>query len=344
MRAALGFGRPDYEMWVRRMQGEDLIRGQLFGSPYSGMGLGALLVPYDLGQPGRVAELKRVLYALGKAGADPFKKAPGAVITETTWQSVTDDDTWDGAAEDELVLAVSRYRGMGWQVPEPYVQKGPVVGGGGPQPAVNGLELLAGAANEALAGAVKMKLYEAWRKDGCALSATCFDPPSAISRPPTETVVVPTQNTGLRLALPASAPEAFHALVHVHDLQLENLWKAGLSSTTEAERQDVANALAQARAARTAVVTALLAEPAARSPQGTTQAPEETCKHIGGTWQPATELCRLPMPPPPGLTPKPPPPKSSPGLGTTEIAIVAAALVGIVLWARHSSGRAGRGR
>jgi len=291
-----GVGHPDPLAWIARMQheqilglgGETYTYGQIrHALPYSG--LGADLAPYDLNAPGAVAEVKRSLRSLAEAESDPFKKCPIEVVTETTWKDLTDDDVWDEAAAEEMLLAASRYRGMGWQVPPPYVQQGEP--GGGPQPSVNGLELIAGAANQRLGGSTKMKLYEAWRKAGCTFQATCFDPPSAVSRPASETAVTRTLVTGPRKVAPPTATDDYQAAIKAADDYQQALWMQAAEAPNETERLRLALFMKQAAQARDAVVDAAAAAAPVRTGTTTVDDANRKCQDAGGKYDVATGIC-----------------------------------------------------
>ena len=285
-------------------------RASLFGlgnAIYSGPGLGADLPAYDLGAPGVIRELKRALVALASAESDPFKKSAADVATEQTWKLITDDDEWNGPAAEELLLALSRYRPHAilnaLQIGEPYVQQG--LPGGPPQPAVNGLELIAGAVRVRLGGAPLMKIYEAWRAQGCTFQATCLAPPSAMSKPPDATPVTRSL-AGTRLVPPATgvAPGLLASLA-AQDVTQQALWQLALNASTEAERTQLANSMTVARHARDAAAIAAIDSvpivPVIILPAST----EGDCVKQGGFWEPAGQTCTMPGALPPGPTPGP---------------------------------------
>ena len=298
---------------------------------YSGQGLGADLPAYDLNAPGAVAELKRALVALAAFESDVFKKAAADVATEQTWKAITDDDSWDGPAAEELLLAISRYRGAGVQIGEPYVQQG--LPGGPPQPAVNGLELIAGAVRQRLAGAPAMTKYEAWRAQGCLLQATCFAPPSAISKPPDATPVTRTF-VGNRLVPPAGADPTALANLAALDSQQQAAWKLALTASTEAERAGDAAVMATLRGLRDAAAQVAIASAPGR--QGTTvdTSQEVACVQKGGFWTQDPPACTMPS-----ALPQPGAPPSAQASMAGPLAIVAVAALGYWWVTKKKGGR-----
>ena len=273
---------------------------------YSGQGLGAALGAYDLNAPGAVQELKRALVALAAAESDPFKKSGADVATEQTWKLITDDDNWDGPAAEELLLALSRYRPRAilstLQIGEPYVQQG--LPGGPPQPAVNGLELIAGAVRTRIGGVPLMTKYEAWRAQGCLLQATCFAPPSVISKPPDATPVTRSL-AGSRLVPPASADPALLATVAAQDVTQQTLWQLALNAATEADRAQLSSSMTVARSARDAAATAAINSAPPRPGISVDTSTEVACVKQGGLWNQGQLSCTLPSALPPGAGPAP---------------------------------------
>jgi hypothetical protein len=152
--------------------------------------------PYDLNAPGAVLELKRALVALAQAGADPLK-SPADPIQETVWKEIIltgpHAESWEGAAADELVTAISRYA-PGSEIAGPYIQLGGSNFGkygivGGAQPTAAGLEVIAGAVEVKLSGQPAMQQYLKWR-------GGTFAPPSTVSGPPANAQVLPVHRHG----------------------------------------------------------------------------------------------------------------------------------------------------
>lgn len=296
-------------------------------SPY--VAFGADLPPYDLGAQGAVAEVKRALRALGELHADPLRNPPGTdIATETTWKAITlHDDLWDDVAAEEFLLAVSRYRGLGWQVPEPYAQLGEP--GAAPQPTIGGLELIAGAVHDRLGGSPPMVRYEQWREAGCVV---CFDPPSAMSRPPATTPVFRTKQIPLVHTPPADAPKDLLAKVVAADAAQQSLWLQATMAETEAARAKFAVAMQAARVARAVAVQA--AVDAAPERTGVTLLDEafRQCVAKRWIWDPYEKKCS-----PPVVAAAKPPHRSSGGLWVA-LGLLAAGGVGVALW-RQKRGR-----
>jgi len=296
-------------------------RASLFGlgnAIYSGPGLGADLPAYDLGAPGVIRELKRALVALASAESDPFKKSAADVATEQTWKLITDDDSWDGPAAEEFLLAISRYRPHAiidaLHISEPYVQQG--LPGGPPQPVVNGLELIAGAVRQKIGGVPAMVKYEAWRAQGCTFQATCFAPPSTISKPPDATPVLLTQR-GVRIVPSANADPAQLGLVAALDAQQQAVWKFAMAATNEQQRAQLASSMVSARTTRDAAALAAGGVVPPQPPQPVQPGPpvvvtpaETACVTAGGFWDPSKLACTM-QSAPPAPAPEPPPSQAS---------------------------------
>jgi hypothetical protein len=309
-------------------------RASLFGlgnEIYSGPGLGADLPAYDLNTPGAVQELKRALVALASAESDPFKKSSAHVATEQTWKAIVDDDTWDGPAAEELLLAISRYRGAGVQIGEPYVQQG--LQGGPPQPAVNGLELIAGAVRQRLAGVPAMTKYEAWRAQGCLLQATCFAPPSAVSKPPSDTPVTRTFQ-GLRLVPPTDATPASLATLAAADVTQQTLWQLAMKASTEAERAKLASFMTVARASRDAAAQAAIDSVPGRQGTPVDTTLEVACVQKGGFWDQGQLSCTMPS-----ALPQPGAPPTAQASLAGPLVIVACAALGYWWVTKKKGGR-----
>jgi len=144
---------------------------------------------YDLNQPGRVKEIKDVLYHLSKLKSDSLQTPAEELQTEDTWKHMRRSgqhaDAWDGATADAFVLAIGRYKDLAGYLlsPPPMSQlliefqggKTGVIGG--PQPTIAGMEMLAQAARQLLGGAPQLSQYVQWR--GGDLSSLLDLPPDA---------------------------------------------------------------------------------------------------------------------------------------------------------------------
>lgn len=251
-----------------------------FGSPY---GLSGADTSYDFAAPGAVAEVKRALKALAKAGADPLGPANADKVTETVWQGLDETDVWDLIAAEEMLLFVSRFKNrfMGVNSNVPYMQTG--IYPGGPQPTVNGLELLAGTVNERLLGVPKLALYEAWR-------GGVFAPPSVISRPAVNTPVTPTFNVQPNVTAPVDATQEAKAAVALADAALVSAWQRALDVQTEQERAGSAAEMNSAAVYRASAVTN------AAATSMSNQALSAQCATDGGKWDAPLQTCRMPKP------------------------------------------------
>lgn len=234
--------------------------------------------PYDLGAPDAVAEVKRALVALAAAGANPA--GGGDVVTETTWQSITDGDTWDLAAGTEYLLFLSRF---GRALADKVLVQDPVAPGSSPQPTVTGLECLAATVNTVLQGQPKLAIYEQWR-------GGLFKPPSWVSAPPEDTPVMRTANVApVDGAIPPDAPAALRADVEKVDYARFQIHRAMPTATTEAQRAIFAKQAAELDAARAAsLLAAKTGSPSVVQSCG----PQEW-------WNPATGKCEMMAAPPP---------------------------------------------
>lgn len=231
---------------------------QIMGMPQAS--LGDISQPYDLNQPGAVAEIKRTLVALAVKGSDPLtSKDP---IIEDIWQNINIDpdyiDAWDGPTSDEFVLALSRYRNgseYNWGGDEqspPFTQLyvspyGFIIGG--PQPAAHGLEILAGAAYHILGDVSTMATYMAWR-DGH------LPPPSNISGPDANTPVKMSERRGPNwnplgyTQLWDGAAANLKAEVEKWDKALVECWGGVINAKSEQERSAYSSCFKTARMMR----------------------------------------------------------------------------------------------
>lgn len=254
-------------------------------APY--VGVGDTSIPYDLGAPGIIREVKQALKALGVLAADRHR-TPDPAIERRYEAIVIDEDvpSWDAASADEFAIAIGRYRGWGLQVPWPWASDS----AGGPQPTATGLELLAGAVNDQLGGHPRMVMYEQWRQG-------TFAPPSRVSGPDADAPVVPLTYFGVEYtAAPATVEPDIAEQISASERMLSDAWTSAMTATTEEERAYLASTMQLARSLRTAWV----AQAQARAPEreGTTVveplAPT-ACVKLGGRWDEQQHRC---VPPP----------------------------------------------
>jgi len=248
-------------------------------SPY--LQLGADKVPYDLNYPAAMNELKMALFRLGL-----YHSGLGA--TEQRWATINRMDVdfpgWDAGAADEFAIAVGRYRGLGWQVSEPYA----TYTANGPAPTATGLELIAGACRSLLKDFV-MSTYESWRGGQ-------FNPPSVISGPKATDPVTAPQYFGYAYKY---VPEGTRADLVQQIAQAEELlktdWVMAMNSSDEPTLSVVAAALTAKRAERDRLVDIAISEAPAR--QGTTtveHVDQEACSKANGVWNVQGSYCSLP--------------------------------------------------
>jgi hypothetical protein len=273
--------------WVQRMQSSSLLAGyerpvrEEQASPY--VQLGNTSVPYDMNQPGVVRELKRALATLGALAADPLRNADPAI--ETRWKDIVADEpvpSWDAATADEFAIAVGRYRGWGWQVPEPYARSTP----GGPQPTASGLELVAGAVNQLLGGHPRMAIYEQWREG-------TFEPPSVISGPPANAPVIDVSYLGPSyVAMPPSTAPDIGQQINEAERMLTEAHAAAMVAENETDRARHAATMLLARSIRKAWVAEAQAQAPTRTGETTVDpvAPD-ACARLGGSYDPTTGGC-----------------------------------------------------
>lgn len=278
---------PSVMDWVSRMQQRSLLAGyerpvrEEQASPY--IQLGDTSIPYDLNQPGVVRELKLALRKLGELSADSHRTSDPAI--ETRWQDIVVDEevpSWDAATADEFAIAVGRYRGWGWQVPEPYARSTP----GGPQPTASGLELIAGAVNELLGGHPRMVIYEQWREG-------TFEPPSVISGPPANAAVIDVSYFGpAYMATPAGTAQDIVMQINEAERMLTEAHAGAMVASNENERAHYAAMMLLARSIRDAWVRTAQAQAPIRTGETTVDpvAPD-ACAKLGGSYDPATGSC-----------------------------------------------------
>lgn len=274
-------------------------------TPYS---LGETPAPYDLGQPGAVEEIKTVLRELAKFGSDPLSQQP---IAEDTWKYIDTSPeylaAWDGPTADEFLLAVGRYRNLVGSPSEAvFASAAPVEHGGkleivgGPQPTVQGLELLAQAAHKVLLDTVQLDKYLAWR--GGNLDSWFGGPP--------ETLVLPTRRFGRqwdprgwtfawRDGPAAKADPSLLSKLDLIEGSIHSSWNYAQQMQNEQERMDRANILRVDRQQRHDLVKQLNA--GAPPPQcsdamvwsSSRGACVQRCPAPGERWDPAAGACAI---------------------------------------------------
>lgn len=252
-------------------------------SPYEGFG--AISGSYDLNATGAVAEIKRALIELARHAG--IQDQAVALLSR-------DSDQWSDAASIAFATMISRYRSsMPWGLSEPFMQTGQYPSK--PQPAVNGLEMLAGAVNTELGdnSGYELARYEAWR-------GGTFKPPSVISRPPSNAPVTPTYDFTPNTFVPDDASSDQKQAVADFDALTQGIAQHAMSAKTEAERAQATSAFLAASQDRESA--ALLA---ISSSDAMVKAAAD-CAAGGGAWQPNTQLCVLgPTSVPPVPTPRP---------------------------------------
>jgi len=295
---------------IQRAQAQSLF-GMPVAEPRYASALGTATPDYPLGAPGAVREVKRALVALAQAGADPFTGGPKP-ITETTWKAITDDDTWDPAAATEFAFFVSRWASeyVGAKASYAYMKAGPYPSP--PQPAIMGLELLAGVVNDRLKGVPALGMYEQWR--GGVLKPPSF----LVSAPSENTPVTPTQVYAPTSRAPEGATAQAVAGIQTWDDLLVLLFQHALKTQTEPERAEVASKIAQAYEGRKSAVTLAVA-----SVPGIEDKPG-ACLSQGGRWDWGTGTCTMPAPPPA------PPPEPGGTAGSLLPVVAVLGLCGVV--------------
>lgn len=263
---------------IREVVGTGLsrdVQGYTTASPLEGdyalvpMGQGQLPI-YDLNQPGRVKEIKDVLYHLAKAKSDSLQNDSDELQTEESWKymrrSGEHADAWDGPTADAYVLAVSRYRDLAGYILEPppfsqllvEFQGGKTGVIGGPQPTIPGLEMLAQASRKLLGGSPQLSQYVQWR--GGDLSSLLDLPPDAKVFPALK--AGPIYDTrGWTLAwregpVAKSQPQLVDELDLVEESLAAN-WRMAQVEPDEKGRQDRFNSIASNRSTRDQIVRQL---------------------------------------------------------------------------------------
>lgn len=288
-------------------------------SPYDGIGQDTHQ-PYDLSVPGRVAEIKRVLKALGQHYSDPNRN-PADPQLEATFrhmdQSPEFADAWDGPTADAFALTVGRHRGR-FPVTAPSTspliqlnrfsnELGQDVIIGGPQPTVPGLEALALAAHEVLKDSVQLDQYLAWRGGSleCASLQRCTAPDQVVT--PTTFKGRDWDPRGWTVAWvngpAAKANPALLDQLSLVDKALDFTWQQAPAQTSEAGRKEVADKLAQLRLNRHEIVKQLNAgapAPTCDDPSKVYDRDRGTCVprcDSGKRWDPSGGVCVIDLPP-----------------------------------------------
>lgn len=245
-------------------------------SPYDVRSLGSSPEPYDLNAPGRVAEIKNVLIALGRHYSDPAR-VPVETQVEDTFEHIDTSpsfaDAWDGPTADAYALTVGRHRDRFSaltdnrspliQLPKWKNDQGTTIMVGGAQPTVPGIELLAQAAHEVLKDTVQLDQYLAWRGgnlDCLSASAGNCAPPDALVLP-AQTPGKPWNPRGWTVPwLTGPAAKQNPQLVDqlsLTDKALDFTWQQAAAATTEKQRTAAAGKLIQLRQNRHELVKQL---------------------------------------------------------------------------------------
>lgn len=225
---------------------------------------------YDLNQPGRVQEIKDVLFALAKKKSDTLQTGPDELQTEETWKHMKRSgrfvDAWDGPTADAFVLAIGRYKDLaGYTFSAPAFsqllvefQGGKTGVIGGPQPTVSGLETLAQASRQLLGGTPQLTQYLAWR--GGDLSSV-FDTPPDVKVFPALKAGPIYDKRGWTLAWregpAAKSDPGLLADLDLVEESLSNNWNMAQNSKDEKDRQERADSIVSNRATRDTIVRSL---------------------------------------------------------------------------------------
>lgn len=319
---------PSALSFVRRAQSE-----ALFGLPFSTASrrspyitsLGADGAPFDLNGEGVVREIKAALRALAEAGA-ANKTDP---VLETAWKGIADNDTWDYATALEFALFVSRFAPqlsvLAGVAGREFVQSGTYPSM--PQPTVAGLELLASAVNERLAGKPSLSTYQSWR-------GGMFKPPSTASAPGPDAVCTPTVKVWPNVIAPGDATKETLEKVAAADLALKQAFSKALDAPNENDRAIVQFEADGALRARNRAVDAAVRS----SASGTTAA--QGCKESGGEYDFLNATCVIrKRPPSPLVVPTDKPEDDNTGLWVLG-GIAIAGVIGFAAWSAY--GKKGR--
>lgn len=234
--------------------------------PY--VALGATQSPsYDFSLPGAVTEVKRALVALA------LKEALDHTDLST-------DDVWDAETALEFALMVGRHRSRWpWALSDPFMSDAPYPSS--LQPTVNGLELLAGAANAELDKTSKLSTYETWR-------GGAFAPPSVISRPPPTAGIRPTYAISPRTFVPSDAPADLAAAVGALDTMKKQLLLSAIVANSEPLRAEIRSAYGHVVDDREQAVAGAIqgSDLVARA--------RADCQGASGQWDDPSETCTMP--------------------------------------------------
>ena len=225
---------------------------------------------YDLNQPGRVKEIKDVLFELAKKKSDSLQTISEDLQTEDSWKHMRRTgkhaDAWDGPTADAYVLAIGRYKDMAGYLLEPppfsqllvEFQGGKTGVIGGPQPTIAGLEMLAQASRQVLGGTPQLSQYVEWR--GGDLSSLFDIPPDAKVFPALQAGPI-YDKRGWTLAwrdgpVAQNNPQLIDELEIVEG-SLEANWRMAQLEPDEKGRQERANSIRGNRSTRDSIVRQL---------------------------------------------------------------------------------------
>lgn len=284
-------------------------------APYIGA-FGQAQKGYDLNQPGAVSEIKDVLVELARYFSDSTNRPDPA--TETIWKHIDRSadfkDAWDGPTADELVLMVGRLRDLGPTFGDPaYIQLKPVDFAGqksdivgGPQPTVQGLELLAQAAQKYLKGEKQLHRYLAWR--GGSLNSWFSGPPDSFVKQCHTRGRAWNPRGWTQAWLDGTVAKKDPNLLGQLDLaetSLKTSWGIAPYLTDEKQRAERANYLTSGRLARHDIVKQLNAgapDPSCANPAEKWSSEQgacvDRCPEPDKVWDTATGVCAYLIEPP----------------------------------------------
>lgn len=309
-----GFGLPAF---MRRAQNVSLMN---YERDNRSLGQEPSKLPYDLNVPGRVAEIKRVLIALGHQASDIIAH-PADPQIEDTFKHIDVSpeylDAWDGPTADAFALTVGRHKHR-FPALMPLFHRTPMIqlqviidkNGretlvGGPQPTVAGLEALAQAAHEVLKDSIQLDQYLAWRGgvlDCISGVLSCVPPESTVTQ--SNKLGRPWNPRGYTVAwvdgpVAQSNPNLLAQLALV-DQSLVTSWLFAPQEINETARVARAKALIDSRKERHDIVQQLnvgAAPPACD--EGMIWSPSDgqcvdRCRNFPGTkWDPVTNACAI---------------------------------------------------
>jgi hypothetical protein len=273
----------------------------LGGSPYLFAGFGAdagavapaaLSAPYDLNQPGRVREIKQALAAVGKADNGQ----------ETLWRVLSDDDSWDDAAQDEYVTFLSRWANKLPCFPAPLVFLTTAA-----HPTFTGLLLLDAAYRYATSNLITKGISLV---QGCStgVPSTSFmpileqyltgEPASAsavlLNRPDIEKIQIQTSDALTPHPIPP--PDVDVALyaqwVQAND-SVKQIWASLSKAVTDEARMLALAAVTAARGRRDGIAQSIIAKAPPRT--GSTDVENVGRCPDGQTWDQKTNRCITPF-------------------------------------------------